>query len=158
MKFFCTVKNPPSAESLVKKLENCTKWVMQRNKLSFDLLEQFRENKRRQKITPESRFAELYLDGVYHGLYLLSEQVTDVSLGLEEYDYSEPSNSAVYYCTDWNGEFIKSNAWNRGFPANFLFELYNDFPRNEPERYKCDDPITGRSSGHNRESRGWIRL
>ncbi len=145
-KYGITLDNSYPLEGMI----NSKRWVLEssfiektlmRSKIAFDLLEQFREDKKRQKIVPQSRFVEVILNGNYNGIYLLTEHINKDFLGLEEYDKNKRFNSVLYRSRNENANF---SAYNSG---SFYKKDYKHFPGKRQPLEKARDPIWGWHSG-----------
>ncbi len=145
-KYGITLDNSYPLEGMI----DSKQWVMEssfiekslmRNKIAFDLLEQFREDKRRQKIAPQSRFVEVILNGSYNGVYLLTEHINKDFLGLEEYDKNKSFNSVLYRTRNDNANFSAYNV------EPFYKKDYKHFPGKRQPLQKARDPIWGWHSG-----------
>lgn len=114
---------------------------LMRSKIAFDLLEQFRQDKKRQRIAPQSRFVEVILNGAYHGVYLLTEHINKNFLGLEAYDKNKEFNSILYRARNMNANFSATNF------KSFYKKDYKHFPGRRQPLEKTRDPIWGWHSG-----------
>ena len=72
-----------------------------RQKIAYDLFESFSEN----NVTPESRFVELYLNGEYQGVYLLSKRVDRQMLSISGYDKKDTEHSVIYEASGKEADF-----------------------------------------------------
>ena len=132
-------------------MADSSEWVLEssfvekslmRSKLSFDLLEQFRQDKKRQRIAPESRSVEVILNGKYNGVYLLMEHIDENFLGLEQYDETERFNAVMYRARNKNANFLARNF------ESFNRKDYKHFPGGLQPLDKASDPIWGWHSGY----------
>lgn len=131
-------------------LPKSRRWVLEssyversliRAKLSFDLMDRFRDPDRK-RITPRSILVEVYLDGGYQGVYLLMQHVDKDFLGLEDFDKLEANNALLYRARNRNANFSRLNDY-----MSFYKDQYEDFPGGTQPLAKDSDPIMGWSSG-----------
>ncbi len=114
---------------------------LMRTKLSFDLLEQFRGDKQRRRIAPQSRFVEIMFNGRYRGVYLLMEHIDKNFLGLEPFDKNKEFNSLLFRARNINANFSPFNS------KSFEKKYYRHLPNGRQPLEKADDPIQGWHSG-----------
>ncbi|MCP4219216.1 MAG: hypothetical protein GY765_31565, partial [bacterium] len=131
-------------------MNDSRKWVLEssfiekslmRNKVAFDLLEQFRLSASKQKIAVRSHFVEVILNGSYNGVYILMEHVNKSFIGLEEYDVNKEFNALMYRARNINANFMKSNF------RPFYGKRYKKIPVGVQPLEKAADPIYGWHSG-----------
>lgn len=114
---------------------------LMRTKIAFDLLEQFREDKTKRRIAPQSRFVEVMLNGKYHGVYLLMEHINKDFLGLDAFDKNKAFNSVLFRARNENANFSAYNY------KSFYKKDYKRFPGRRQPLEKAADPIWGWHSG-----------
>lgn len=114
---------------------------LMRSKIAFDLLEQFRLDKKRQRIAPRGRFVEVVLNGSYNGVYLLMEHINRGLLGMKEYDKNDTTHSLLYRARNKNANYMAENF------ESFYKKDYKHFPHKRQPLKKEDDPIWGWHSG-----------
>ncbi|MCP5108922.1 MAG: hypothetical protein GY950_36400 [bacterium] len=145
-KYGVTLEDSYTLEGMI----DSKRWVLEssfiekslmRSKVAFDLLEQFREDKKRRRIAPQSRFVEVILNGSYHGVYLLTEHINKHFLGLETYEKNKAFNSVLYRARNINANFSPFNA------KSFYKKDYKYFPGRRQPLDKGRDPIWGWRSG-----------
>lgn len=145
-KYGFTLEDPYPLEGMI----NARHWVLEssfiekslmRSKVAFDLLEQFREDKKRPRIAPQSRYVELILNGNYFGVYLLMEHIDRDFLGLEAYDKDREFNSVLYRARNINANFTANNY------GSFYDRDFKRFPGRRQPLEKANDPIWGWHSG-----------
>jgi spore coat protein CotH len=74
-----------------------------REKLSYDLFKTLSK----ENISPESRYVEVFLNGNYQGLYLLSRRVDRNIFSLSNYDQDDKDHSVIYEATGWRADFTR---------------------------------------------------
>jgi len=83
------------------------------------------------------------IDGYYEGLYLLTENVDDKLLELEEYSKDEITNAVLYKSENKNANFYYENT---------VLDAYSDYYKHLPQGLqplrKDTDPILGWRSGY----------
>ena len=145
-KYGITLSNSYPLEGMI----DSKRWVLEssfiekslmRSKIAFDLLEQFRKDKKRKKIAPQSRFVEVILNGRYNGVYLLTEHINKNFLGLEEYDKNKRFISVLYRSRNENANFSAYNS------ESYYKKDYKHFPGKRQPLEKARDPIWGWHSG-----------
>ena len=90
-----------------------------RHKFSFDLFKSLtsKENKR---FAVESRFIEVYINGTYHGVYLLMERVDAKLVKLKKYSREDAYHSCIYKAVN--------------HAANFEGTRHRGYTQKEPKR------------------------
>lgn len=145
-KYGITLEDPYPLEGM----NDAKHWVLEssfiekslmRSKVAFDLLEQFREDKKNRRIAPRSRFVEVMLNGSYHGAYLLMEHINRDFLGLEAFDRNKEFNSVLYRARNINANFSANN-YESAYDKD-----YKRFPGRHQPLEKASDPIWGWHSG-----------
>jgi hypothetical protein len=145
-KYGITLEDSHAFEGMI----DSKRWVLEssfiekslmRSKIAYDLLEQFRQDKKRQRIAPQSRFVEVILNGNYHGVYLLTEHIDKNFLGLEAFDRNREFNSILYRARNMNANFSAHNF------KSFYKKDYKHFPGGRQPLEKARDPIWGWHSG-----------
>jgi len=66
-----------------------------RDKISYDLFNQLRDD-RHYDFASQTKFVEVFVNGSYNGLYLLTERIDEDSLNLADYSPDDPMHSVVY--------------------------------------------------------------
>jgi len=72
-----------------------------RQKLAYDIFRQFSDK----DLAPESRYAELYVNNSYKGLYLISERVDRNMFSLSNYKKSQDTHSVIYEAVNSKADF-----------------------------------------------------
>jgi len=70
-----------------------------RTKIAFDIYNMLRENDSNYFL-PHSKLVELHINGIYQGIYLLSERVDRKLMNLDQ------ENDMLFKTTDWDGDFF----------------------------------------------------
>jgi spore coat protein CotH len=70
-----------------------------RTKMSFDIYNMLKENDSRYFL-PHSKLVELHINGIYQGIYLLSERLDRKLMNLDQ------ENDMIFKTTDWDGDFF----------------------------------------------------
>lgn len=121
-----------------------------RTKMAFDVYNMLDHENSKCKL-PNNKLVEVYINGNYQGLYLLTERIDRKFMDLEQEDVNNPQeNDAIYKASNWDGDFhtipISENFWEQLYPntINFsqlprkLVEFINN--ASEPEFF---DSISG---------------
>jgi len=74
-----------------------------REKLSYDIFGRLSSS----NISPESRHVELYVEGCYMGLYLISERQNRDMFSLSNYDSEDEVHSVIYEASNSRADFTK---------------------------------------------------
>jgi hypothetical protein len=77
---------------------------LMRHKLSYDLFRSL-STARHRRFAAGSRFAEVFLNGTYHGAYLLMERVDRELLELQSYNSNQTSHACIYKAIDHAANF-----------------------------------------------------
>ena len=110
-----------------------------RYKLSFDLWRSLLE-KNPTAILPKSEYVNLYIDGLYQGIYLLAEKVDKKLFGLDDWQRKTDSSLVFNNKKGDIGDFYKKTQWEQEWPNiedtniidTILPDLF-DFINNTPD-------------------------
>ena len=95
-----------------------------RTKMAFDVYNMLKENDTNYML-PQSQLVEVYLNGNYQGMYLLSERIDRKLMNLEQENIANPSeNDAIFKITNWDGDFFTipnsmNSPWEQLYPNSF---------------------------------------
>jgi spore coat protein H len=79
---------------------------LMRHKLSYDLFRSL-SGAQEKRFSAGSRFVELFLNGQYHGAYLLMERVDGELLELQTYNSNKTSHACIYKAVDHAANFSR---------------------------------------------------
>jgi hypothetical protein len=106
-----------------------------RTKLAFDIFNMIQDENSNFRL-PHSKLVEVYVNGNYKGLYLLSERIDRKSLDLKQENLANPEeNDMIFRATNWDGDFhtIPTSIepqWEQLYPNIIDF---SDIPKNLTE-------------------------
>ncbi len=88
-----------------------------RTKMAFDFYNMLKENNS-DYFLPNSKLVEVHINGIYEGLYLLSERIDRKMMGLDQ------ENDMIFKTTDWDGDFytipnVTNSPWEQLYPDIF---------------------------------------
>ncbi|MFX1295881.1 MAG: CotH kinase family protein [Promethearchaeota archaeon] len=92
-----------------------------RTKMAFDVYNMILDDNSNFRL-PYSKLVDVYVNGVYQGLYLLSERIDRKMLNLEQEDIENPEeNDLIFKASNWNGDFYTfpnsfNSPWEQLFP------------------------------------------
>jgi spore coat protein CotH len=75
-----------------------------RQKLAYDIFKSLSKD----NISPETRYVELYLNGNYNGLYLLSRRPDRNMFSLPNFNKDDTTHSVLYEATNWRADFSRN--------------------------------------------------
>ncbi|MBY8986405.1 MAG: CotH kinase family protein [Candidatus Lokiarchaeota archaeon] len=97
-----------------------------RTKMAFDVYNMLKENDTSYML-PQSQLVEVYVNGDYQGMYLLSERIDRKLMNLEQENIvNPPENDAIFKITNWDGDFFTipnsmNSPWEQLYPNSFDF-------------------------------------
>ena len=97
---------------------------LSRQKLAYDIYKSFDKN----NISPDSRFVELFINGQYRGVYLLSRRVERDMFAIENYNKKDEQHSVIYEASNKKAEYLNTT---EGF-SQMEPDYKNDGPYFEP--------------------------
>ncbi|MFH1017398.1 MAG: CotH kinase family protein [Pseudomonadota bacterium] len=134
-------------------MESRRAWVLEssfidaslmRNKIVSDLLGQFRtEDSAKPKRAAQGRFAEVFLDGGYNGVYLVTEKTDAEFFGFDTYKGKNETMPLLYKAENNNANYLDENQC-----IECYGDQYSAFPEGYQPRRKEADPIMGWHSGY----------
>lgn len=116
---------------------------MIRSNLFYSIATKMSKEQGYEMILPQSKYIEVIIDGHYEGLYLLTENVDNKLLELEDYSKEENNNAVLYSSENKNANFHYENTILDAYP-----DYYKHFPQGLQPRRKDADPILGWRSGY----------
>ncbi|MFX1523651.1 MAG: CotH kinase family protein [Promethearchaeota archaeon] len=105
-----------------------------RTKMAFDVYNMLNHQNARCKL-PNSKLVEVYINGNYQGMYLLTERIDRKFMDLEQEDVNNlQENDAIYKASNWDGDFhtipSTENLWEQLYPNTIDL---SQLPRNLTE-------------------------
>lgn len=97
-----------------------------RTKIAFDVFNMLKETNSNSRL-PDSKLVEVYINGNYQGLYLLSERIDRKFSNLAQENAINPEeNDGIFKATNWDGDFYtistKANSpWEQLYPNTIDF-------------------------------------
>lgn len=97
-----------------------------RTKLAFEVYNMIQGNSSKYRL-PETKFVEVYINGIDQGLYLLSERIDRKMLDFDQENVVNPEeNDIIFKVTNWDGDFYtipnnSENSWEQLFPNSISF-------------------------------------
>jgi spore coat protein CotH len=74
-----------------------------REKLAYDIFKTFSDD----NIAPESRYVEIYLNGSYQGLYILSRRVDRNMFSIPNFSQDDTTHGIIYEAINWRADFSR---------------------------------------------------
>ncbi|MFW9895312.1 MAG: CotH kinase family protein [Candidatus Thorarchaeota archaeon] len=105
-----------------------------RTKMAFDVYNMLNHQNAKCKL-PNSKLVEVYINGNYQGMYLLTERIDRKFMDLEQEDVNSfQENDAIYKASNWDGDFhtipSTENLWEQLYPNTIDL---SQLPRNLTE-------------------------
>ena len=97
-----------------------------RGKMAFDIYNMLRENGSNYRL-PNSKLAEVYINGKYQGFYLLSERIDRKMMNLNQENFVNiEENDMIFKASNWEGDFYTipnttDSQWEQIFPNAINF-------------------------------------